>query len=413
MCVCVFLHSQSVQPGGKNLPDTLKGIAPDLPESTMQVINGIVSNSTVAPTGRRWERGVLRFALNIWSLSPKAYQDMSDTLKLPSVRLLQYYKNIIHQKSGFLDEVFQWMLDTADQKGVPQSGRRGGIVFDEMAIQQDLQLDSRENQANLVGAVDLGTTAKHMDIIRHQASKKVLATHALQFEFLGHSGFMFPFGHFASPGAQAYHLIDLFWKSVSKLLEYGFHVDFCLFDGASANRSFLKSMFYPSQPLQGQNFRMSVPNIMVPGARIVLGMDIKHVIKRLRNNAYSSGDSPEHTRKLKWKDCFIVWEHWEKAVMWDMTENPEMNRIHHKLTKEHLNLSCSTKMRNHLAEDCLNSSMLHLMELYARSLSNGDHLRGTIEFLRHTSQLVSFSQDNRNVTDAGDSRLVQLLEVSE
>ncbi len=44
-------------------------------------------------------------------------------------------------------------------------------------------------------------------------------------------------------------------------------------------------------------------------------------------------------------------------------------RNHHKFTNEHLNLSCSTKMRNHPAEGCLNSSMLHMMRIYAKSLS--------------------------------------------
>jgi hypothetical protein len=40
-------------------------------------------------------------------------------------------------------------------------------------------------------------------------------------------------------------------------------------------------------------------------------------------------------------------------------------------------------MRNHLAEDILNSDMLHLMELYQKNLGNeGAFLNATIELLK-------------------------------
>ena len=61
-------------------------------------------------------------------------------------------------------------------------------------------------------------------------------------------------------------------------------------------------------------------------------------------------------------DKYIEWEHFKRAYLWDIASHPLP--VHHKLTQEHILLTPEATMRNHLAEDILNSDMLHLMELY-------------------------------------------------
>ena len=56
-------------------------------------------------------------------------------LRLPSGRLLQYYKNSVPQKSGLNDEVLQWMEQEAKKLDLSEFGKCGGIVLDEMSIQ--------------------------------------------------------------------------------------------------------------------------------------------------------------------------------------------------------------------------------------------------------------------------------------
>jgi len=63
-------------------------------------------------------------------------------------------------------------------------------------------------------------------------------------------------------------------------------------------------------------------------------------------------------------------------------------RVHQKLTNEHIFLSKTSKMRNHLAEEVLNKDMLNLMSQYKDSLSDGTHLNKTIELLEHTSAVI-------------------------
>lgn len=63
-------------------------------------------------------------------------------------------------------------------------------------------------------------------------------------------------------------------------------------------------------------------------------------------------------------------------------------------------------MRNHLAEDILNSEMLHLMQVYQQSLGDkGSDLNLTIELLKNTSVLIRNFRDPRPIIDPTDDRL--------
>lgn len=63
-------------------------------------------------------------------------------------------------------------------------------------------------------------------------------------------------------------------------------------------------------------------------------------------------------------------------------------------------------MRNHLAEEVLNSEMLHLMELYKESLGQaGLKLSATIELLKCTSVLIKNFRDKRPITNISDERI--------
>ena len=62
-------------------------------------------------------------------------------------------------------------------------------------------------------------------------------------ELIGHTRFVFPFANYPCDQGQPYHLYSLFWEAVNSLMNIKFHVQFVLFDGAVANRSFFKMLF--------------------------------------------------------------------------------------------------------------------------------------------------------------------------
>jgi hypothetical protein len=72
---------------------------------------------------------------------------------------------------------------------VSDFGKHGGLVMDEMSIQDDLVIQKMGDSWNLVGMVDMDTTNNNIDIICNGRKKVQLATHALQFVFHGLTGF--------------------------------------------------------------------------------------------------------------------------------------------------------------------------------------------------------------------------------
>ena len=96
--------------------------------------------------------------LSVWNRSPQAYRELcaSGMLALPSGRLLRYYKNSIKQNAGLNKEVFELMRNEATKWKVPKCGYRGGIILDEMSIQEDIQLKQENGLMKLVGFTDIG-----------------------------------------------------------------------------------------------------------------------------------------------------------------------------------------------------------------------------------------------------------------
>jgi hypothetical protein len=72
--------------------------------------------------------------------TPRSYEDFkkSGLLVLTSKRLLQYYKNSIKQTTCFNESNLKWMAKEANNKQVSDFGKHGGLVIDEMSIQDDL-----------------------------------------------------------------------------------------------------------------------------------------------------------------------------------------------------------------------------------------------------------------------------------
>jgi hypothetical protein len=133
-------------------------------------------------------------------------------------------------------------------------------------------------------------------------------------------------------------------------------------------------------------------------------MDFSHVVKKIRNNILKSGTEAYCTRHLIYGDKFIEWDHFRKAYLWDISSSSFP--VHHKLTQEHIHvhvfLTSVNKMRNHLAEEVLNSEMLHLMELYKESLGHAEsgvkHHKPTNQpYISMTATLKVFSLISFNI----------------
>lgn len=357
---------------------------------------------------RRWDKSIIQIALTLWNRSPQGYTTLRDSnmLYLPSESLLQRYKNCFTQHPGLNDNMIIWMHNESKRL---KTDRHGGLILDEMAIQEDLKMSFSDGKVAIDGLVDLGSTADHLHMLNTHNNDIRLATHVLQFIFLGYDGFRFPFSYYPTIGANAPEIYITLWDAIAKLTSFEFHVDYVLFDGASNNRAVQMSHF--KDKTEAAEMKFTTANPFRPTEKVSMVMDYSHNIKKWRNNIHASGDSDFSTRKLKHFENFIMWDFWIKAYNWDRIHNSV--RVHPKLTDEHIFLTKTSKMRNRLAEDVLDVEMLNLMKAYQRNLKNGKYLDGAISMLEQTSVLIKIFRDPRTISDIKDSRLADLLRVEE
>ena len=193
------------------------------------------------------------------------------------------------------------------------------------------------------------------------------------------------------------------------LCERGFTVDYVMLDGASTNRTFTGMLFHGPPADSAWMFH----DIFDRHHQICAIQDIMHCIKKLRNNIESS--KAEHKaapgRFLILNENPILWNHWEGCFNFNCQSG---FRIHHRLSKEHMEITPASKMRNKLAKDVLEREMLYLMKAYQQTLENPDSLSSSILLLEHTSILVDiFCTKNRPISELSDGRLKQLKTASQ
>lgn len=387
-----------------NTEDIVRKILPNVPETMLVFIISQIKNSNKEnKKNRRWEACVISECLNLYTRTPQGYISLrnSGMVILPSPQLLILYKNSIDQHPGFHPEIFNWMYVEADRLQIPQEGRIGGIILDEMSIQQSIDIVRSGDNLELVGFTDMGDEANSIKTIKEGKHQQTPSSHIFQLLFQGIGGFRFPFAHFLSQQASASDLYCIVWEAVDKLKGYGFTVKYISMDGAASNRSFLHLHFPEKDQIQK---RMTTKCPTNPYETMIMMMDPSHCFKKIRNSILSSGQEKGSKRLIQLTSGHnVMWNMWIDAYRWDC-KNPV--QIHKSLTNEHLFPTNVSKMRNKLAEDVLDNEMLNLMLSYKDSMGQkGKDLDGAVEILRHTASLISTFRDRRPIHTIEDSRL--------
>lgn len=299
------------------------------------------------------------------------------------------------------------MHNEAERLKIPKEGRIGGLLIDEMAIQESLEITRKGKNLEIVGFTEMGEEGDIIQTLKNGQHKKIVGSHILQLLFQGLTGFRFPIAHFVSSQVNACDLYAVVWEAVDKLQHFDFDCKYVCMDGASSNRSFIH-LHFPNNDAQTQSFTTYSP--VNPFNQVVLLMDPSHCFKKIRNNIIKSGIKKGCTRLLRLSSGEeIHWDMWVNAYKWDRTN---VIQIHKSLTNEHIFPSNSSKMRNKLAEDALDEEMLNLMCSYKSSLgAKGQELQGAITLLENTSKLVSVFRDRRPINTQEDTRLSTIREV--
>lgn len=204
------------------------------------ILSQVEAASKAVKRQRRWDKLIISECLNLYTRSPQGYISLRDSgiLILPSPHLLILYKGLVHQEPGFKADIFTWMAKEADKLDVSTQGRIGGILLDEMSIQEVIEIVRSGDDLELVGFVDMGQEREHTRALKEGVHKQIIGTHVLQLMFQGITGFRFPFAHFVNRQVSASDLYVLVWEAVNMLYQYGFDIKYVSMDGAKSNRSF-------------------------------------------------------------------------------------------------------------------------------------------------------------------------------
>jgi hypothetical protein len=97
---------------------------------------------------------VINVCLAWWVKDPCSYNQWRKTVQvLPSDKTLQRYKNCLQQHPGFNPCLLTWMQQEAERRQLQEHQRVGGIVLDEMSVQEDLTVIHKGMQTYYAGQV--------------------------------------------------------------------------------------------------------------------------------------------------------------------------------------------------------------------------------------------------------------------
>lgn len=105
----------------------------------------------------------------------------------------------------------------------------------------------------------------------------------------------------------------------------------------------------------------------------------QHNFKKVRNNLEKSHANGKSTRHLQTKSGEILWQHWREAYNYDKSLGI---RTFHKLTDAHFELTPTSRMRNHLADEVLCPRMIELMQV-GRKIILTTHIKQFVDVSEH------------------------------
>ena len=142
----------------------------------------------------------------------------------------------------------------------------------------------------------------------------------------------------------------IFWQGVSMLHGFEFEVLLVCCDGASENRKFIRiNSGYEGSLCKACNYYSRLPMFFLS--------DPPHLVKKLRNNLFKSGDREDgnrYTRKLTRDGTqFMLWKHIVSVYDRDKLRHCYVTKIR----RGHVFLDSLSKMRVKLAVDVLSSAV--------------------------------------------------------
>ena len=367
------------------------------------LLNDQAKALTVPKRQMRWHPLIIKWCLRMFTKSHAAYDDLRESgfLNLPSGRLLSDYKNLSSPLSGWQSSTLAEMKLKFEKTKVGKRGQLGGLFFDEVKIKEGLVFNP--STFELVGFTDLDDDETELPSIGQlkesdSRPENKLATHFLQFYFKSlFAKFDFPCAFFLTRGVTAQKLNRLFWQGVSILHGFDFTILLACCDGAPENRAFMN--------MNGNNASHSRCYNPFSRKPLFFISDPPHLLKKLRNNVYSSGfkcQNSRFTRLLQKNGKYILWDH-----IYSVYQRDKKRRLYATdLRSAHVHLDNLSKMRVKLAVNTLSEKVCRDMALHENITTEM-----TQEFIKMCEMLWNVFNDNSPLQSITDQRITNLNQV--
>ena len=148
-----------------------------------------------------------------------------------------------------------------------------------------MHIDCMCNAGELVGFADIGDVNKHLAEFETHLEKEAIPAIPMAKSMLVlmvrglNSGLQFPYAQFPCASLRGDQMFHIFWKAVSRLQRYGFHVMGLTCDGLAANRQ----LFRLHGPKSNKLVNKAVNPFSVQFPTLLFFSDPPHLLKIIRN----------------------------------------------------------------------------------------------------------------------------------
>ncbi|KAL5500013.1 hypothetical protein EMCRGX_G011503 [Ephydatia muelleri] len=302
----------------------------------------------------KWHPLMIKWCLYLRYKSSGAYEALRESgcLKLPSQRTLRDYTHVVKAANGFTLDIDEQLVRVSKLLTLKEWQKCVALVIDEMFIREDLVYDKTNDE--LIGFTDLGDINNHLVAYEKCLNEDTCPTVAnSMLVFMVCSFFTqmkYPYVQFPCANVSGDLLFAPIWEAVFRLERCGFKVLTITFDGAAANRRFLKLM-------GSEKVLFKVINKYSLEKRpLFFFSDPPHLLKTTRNCLASKA------RHLWCNGSDILFQHITDMYYRDREKSMGLLLLP-KIKLEHIQLTPFSRMRVDLAAQLLSETVAKALVL--------------------------------------------------
>lgn len=307
------------------------------PSNISTFISELIKNDK-RTKGARYSNKLKNIAFSLYYCSNKAYRQLRQYIRLPSVSLLKKWLKSVDIKDGVCDNVINLLKSKA--KVMPPASRLVTICLDEMSLKEGITYLANAKPDEIVGFPSFLPNEQKVDTAKRAKSVLVFMIKGIDSDFKQAIGY-----YYSKTGFSANQLEVLLKHIIGVVREAGFEPKLVISDQNATNRSLFKKLgITPDKPYFEHDEK-----------RIFVMYDSPHLVKSTRNNLY-------HNNAV-YRGKMVKWTHLRRMYHEDVKRIP---RAAPKIKRKHIYIPPFGEMKVGMATQTLSSTTAACIKSYAK-----------------------------------------------